>query len=541
MSEKTKNILKKVSGWVVFVIIIFFLVCSPNFYLLAHGGGWNGRSAVCGTASPNATATTLQDISLHSDYWNFQQVSVSGNLSYNSMEETFYLHDGAFIIPVDVSDCQNLFGFKNDTGFLVGTTGSLAKNGDKLVLILTSLKESVPPFIQLLYNTSLWGIFALVIVIFMLPYLFILWVLRRIGILKPKPAQSPDVKKENFAHTLLMAGIFAPILWLFNPIVGAVYHIIAVIFFRKGLDSKKRKTALAGMILCIGGFAVMLFVSVGRGSFERPAADFFNSTFNNEAAKPTGQERLELKPYFSKSFFFSIHQPKGWTVDEKITTDSMLAFNGPEDGSVNGKPFHPQIKFVLLPVQAVKVNTLDDVAKLLESSLAKQYKKFTLKIEKHTLAGGRLDTLYPYAVYTKDGIEIHELGMVAIKNTGVYLLKSTIPSEKWDRYESLLRESFGTVEILTDNLATCLKIQGVALYGAYNTDATKQQINFFNNNTDGLPYVECDTFDGKTELKICSDKNITVSPVWEFADGSRLNGSQYLKTLSAKANCRLSQ
>ncbi len=540
-SPKIKNILKKIGGVAIFVVIIFFLACSPNFYLLAHGSSWKGRSAVCGTSSPDTKKTTLQDINLHFDYWNFAQVSVPGNLSYNSAEETFYLHDGAFIIPVDVSDCQNLFGFKNNAAAFVDATGSLAKNGDKPVLILTSLKESVPPFFQVLYNAALWGVFALFIALFFVPYLFIVWILRRFGIVKPKPVSSPDEKKESFARALVMAGIGAPILWLLNPIVGAVYHIVAVIFFRTGLESKKRKTALAGLILCIVGFAIMLFISIGRGTFEKPATDFFNSTFNNEAAKPTGQERLELKPYLSKSFFFSIHQPKGWTVDETITADSMLTFIGPADGTVAGKPFYPQIKFALVPAKALGINNFDAAAKLLNSGLAQQYKNYTFKTENHTLDGGRLPTINPYATYTKDGVDARELGLVALKNNGMYLIHSTIPAEKWDRYESLLRESFGTVEVLTDNLATCLKVQGATLYGNYNTDLTKQQLGFFNGNTDGLPYVECSSFDDNTELKICSDKNISVSPTWKFADGSRLEGSQYLKTLSAKANCRLSQ
>ena len=49
-----------------------------------------------------------------------------------------------------------------------------------------------------------------------------------------------------------------------------------------------------------------------------------------------------------------------------------------------------------------------------------------------------------------------------------------------------------------------------------------------------LPYVECSTPDGKGQLQVCKDKNVTNYPTWEFADESRLTGERALQELAEK-------
>ena len=54
-----------------------------------------------------------------------------------------------------------------------------------------------------------------------------------------------------------------------------------------------------------------------------------------------------------------------------------------------------------------------------------------------------------------------------------------------------------------------------------------------------LPYIECSTADGKGQLPICNEQNISGYPTWEFADGSRETGELSLAHLAQKTGCPL--
>ncbi len=90
-------------------------------------------------------------------------------------------------------------------------------------------------------------------------------------------------------------------------------------------------------------------------------------------------------------------------------------------------------------------------------------------------------------------------------------------------------------------LAQCLKEKGATFYGAFwcpHCQATKRM---FGSAAGELPYVECSAPDGKSQLQVCKDKEITNYPTWIFADGSRLTGEQTAAQLAAASGCTLSQ
>ncbi|MFZ3012014.1 MAG: hypothetical protein WA060_03425 [Minisyncoccia bacterium] len=92
-----------------------------------------------------------------------------------------------------------------------------------------------------------------------------------------------------------------------------------------------------------------------------------------------------------------------------------------------------------------------------------------------------------------------------------------------------------------DTFATCLKDKGAVFYGAFwcsHCQATKK---LFGSSQKLLPYVECSTADGNSQVQACADKNITSYPTWEFADGSRLMGELTLEQLAQKTSCQLPQ
>lgn len=90
-----------------------------------------------------------------------------------------------------------------------------------------------------------------------------------------------------------------------------------------------------------------------------------------------------------------------------------------------------------------------------------------------------------------------------------------------------------------DKLATCLKDTGVKFYGAFwcpHCQATKAM---FSKSARLLPYIECSSPDGKSQLAVCKDAGVTGYPTWVFPDGTRLDGEQTVATLAEKSMCPL--
>lgn len=90
-----------------------------------------------------------------------------------------------------------------------------------------------------------------------------------------------------------------------------------------------------------------------------------------------------------------------------------------------------------------------------------------------------------------------------------------------------------------DSFAQCLKDEGVTFYGAFWCPHCQAQKKIFGTSAKLLPYVECSTLDGAGQLPVCTEKNITSYPTWEFADGSRLSAELSLLQLSEKTSCPL--
>jgi len=90
-----------------------------------------------------------------------------------------------------------------------------------------------------------------------------------------------------------------------------------------------------------------------------------------------------------------------------------------------------------------------------------------------------------------------------------------------------------------DDFAQCLKDKGALFYGAFWCPHCQDQKTMFDTSKNLLPYVECSTADGKGQLPICREKNITGYPTWTFADGSREPGVLKLEALAQKTGCEL--
>ncbi len=92
-----------------------------------------------------------------------------------------------------------------------------------------------------------------------------------------------------------------------------------------------------------------------------------------------------------------------------------------------------------------------------------------------------------------------------------------------------------------DGFAQCLADKDAMFYGAFWCPICQSQKRMFGNSAKLLPYTECSTPDGQSQLQICVSKEIKQYPTWEFSDGSRLTGEAPLVQLAEKTGCELPQ
>lgn len=90
-------------------------------------------------------------------------------------------------------------------------------------------------------------------------------------------------------------------------------------------------------------------------------------------------------------------------------------------------------------------------------------------------------------------------------------------------------------------LASCIKDSGAIFYGAFWCPHCQNQKAMFNtlfeSGDKNLPYVECSTPEGNSQLEICKVKGIKTYPTWHFVDGSEITGEATLQELANKTNC----
>ena len=90
-------------------------------------------------------------------------------------------------------------------------------------------------------------------------------------------------------------------------------------------------------------------------------------------------------------------------------------------------------------------------------------------------------------------------------------------------------------------LAKCIKDSGASFYGTFWCSHCQNQKEMFGAEASDLPYVECSTADGRGQLQVCADKEITGYPTWIFSDGTRASGSLSAEDLAARTGCQLAE
>jgi len=90
-----------------------------------------------------------------------------------------------------------------------------------------------------------------------------------------------------------------------------------------------------------------------------------------------------------------------------------------------------------------------------------------------------------------------------------------------------------------DKFAQCLKNKGALFYGAFWCPHCRDQKDLLGKSASKLPYVECSTPDGKSQLSSCAEVGIKSYPTWIFADGEKIESIMTLEQLSSKTSCPL--
>lgn len=92
-----------------------------------------------------------------------------------------------------------------------------------------------------------------------------------------------------------------------------------------------------------------------------------------------------------------------------------------------------------------------------------------------------------------------------------------------------------------DEFAQCLSDKGAKFYGAFWCSHCQNQKAMFGKAAKKLPYIECSSPDGQTQLPICKDAGVQGYPMWSFADGTTIEGEVKLDVLAEKTACVLPQ
>jgi hypothetical protein len=87
--------------------------------------------------------------------------------------------------------------------------------------------------------------------------------------------------------------------------------------------------------------------------------------------------------------------------------------------------------------------------------------------------------------------------------------------------------------------AQCVRERRALFYGAFWCPHCQEQKALFGAAQRRLPYVECSTPDGRSQVVLCQNNGIREYPTWVFADGSRETQVLSLSRLAEKTGCPL--
>jgi|GEM_PF-3092179 len=424
-----------------------FCIFVPYLYWYTKSKNFSGQQTYCGSLVDKTTDTSLEKIFLNK-ILNAQAINVYGRLVYNPVKESYNLQDGLFSIPVDLSECQELNYFR-DNNPLVIINGTVNYNNEKPYIFVHGLKESIPGWLQVIYNaaplTSTYITFSLLFGIIS----FFRWLLPKIGLGKEKKKEKNITLINNRrAGSLILLGLFTPLTFLINPYLGLGIYLAGLLAWAKpALQSQKKIVAFIGLCFCTLGIISMTIYTFSIDAFRVPhGINFFDGIIKNESKTATGTEPLVLTAYTNTKNGFSFHPPKNWEKNESGKENMVVQFTAPGDlGTAEGKPIHAKmgVMIITLPQNV----SLDDVFNALMKE-AKNTKDFNLiKDNTPLFVGGQLESRMLESTQTEKGYNGHLLMALIPKGNKLYMIGAQAPSKDWETFQALFRDSIRTFEI----------------------------------------------------------------------------------------------
>ena len=447
MSEKAKNIFKRVAIFAILIAVSVVFAYSLAIYHKLYSPIKGGQTVSCSTerTSGDYTYSTVEDVIFNNSADVEAKVKLTGTVSYSSAANSFYLRDGAFIVPLNLSGCINTDILK-DHEVDVFVKGAVARTDIGKIFLVDGIKESAPVLVQHIFNTGVWGLIgvfvAVPILLLLRLFLLIGWLLVRIGLRHPEPKPkriSTKVRKDRNAKLSVAAAGIALINWFASPILGICWQGIGLYTGWKGLRSSKR-VAVVGIALSAAGLIITPIVFASIGLLSEPPINFAESNienFGNNKGIPT----LTPGQYVNEELGFSMRLPWGWSVDEKSEFGSGFLISAPKGDSVDGQYY---VANMIVAKQSQL--SAEEIIQTRKTSPADWMKNYEVTEEGTITADGQtvglsLGYTYTYAYEDKD-MDLREFQLFVTGKGYVYIVTATLLNSAWSVHEKELNESF---------------------------------------------------------------------------------------------------
>jgi hypothetical protein len=125
------------------------------------------------------------------------------------------------------------------------------------------------------------------------------------------------------------------------------------------------------------------------------------------------------------------------------------------------------------------------------------------------------------------------------KKTPIYTIIALIAAAVIILTIAVVQSGIWTQEGENDALAKCLTEKGTTLYTTYWCPHCTDQKKLFGSSLKYLNLVECDPKGEDAQPELCTEKDVSSIPAWDFPDGTRETGTHTLEELAEKVDCPL--
>lgn len=147
---------KNVFRFVVLPLQVLALV-GPFLYLFLYSPTKFGESATCaGAGAAQYERPSLKEMIFEQESWKDKDVKVTAMMEFAPVSEEFYLRDGIFVVPLDVSGCENTEIFTAGPA-LVDVEGKVIFEEDSPLLVVDDFNETAPNWMYVFFVIAIWA------------------------------------------------------------------------------------------------------------------------------------------------------------------------------------------------------------------------------------------------------------------------------------------------------------------------------------------------------------------------------------------------